>query len=68
MEMLTADGTAVGKVTIPPNRDTPEVGQVIEVRYLYFVGSLVQAVYLGQRFDIGPEACTLAQFKRRQEV
>jgi bifunctional non-homologous end joining protein LigD len=43
----------VGKVTIPPNKDIPEVGSFIEVRYLYAYegGSLFQPTYLGVRND-----------------
>ncbi len=44
----------VGNVTIPPNHDVPDVGQLVEVRYLYAYpngGSLYQPTYLGVRTD-----------------
>lgn len=55
----------VGNVTIPPNRDVPAVGDVVEVRYLYAIagGSLFQPVYLGVRDDIEPGECVVGQLK-----
>jgi len=44
----------VGNITIPPNHDVPDVGQLVEVRYLYAYpngGSLYQPTYLGVRAD-----------------
>mgnify|MGYP003385538889 CR=1 FL=1 len=44
----------VGNVTIPPNHPIPDVGQLVEVRYLYAYkngGSLYQPTYLGLRTD-----------------
>lgn len=44
----------VGNVTIPPNYDVPDIGQIVEVRYLYAYpgeGSLYQPNYLGVRTD-----------------
>ncbi len=58
---LSMDGRFIGNVTIPPNYDVPEPGQVVEVRYLYVNGpdgSLFQPVYLGVRDDITPDECT----------
>ena len=45
----------------------PKVGAIVEVRYLYAFlgGSLFQPVYLGQRDDITPRACTVRQLKYR---
>lgn len=66
VSMKLHDGTAVGSVTIPPNRSIPAAGEVLSVRYLYRGaedGHLVQAVYLGTRDDIAPEACTAAQLR-----
>jgi bifunctional non-homologous end joining protein LigD len=53
VNMGLEDGTDVGSVTIPPNRDIPPVGCLIEVRYLYARrgGCLIQPVYLGERDD-----------------
>lgn len=62
------DGTAVGSVTIPPNKAIPPKGQVVEVRYLYrhdIGGDLVQAVYLHPREDVKPEDCTAKQFRTK---
>jgi bifunctional non-homologous end joining protein LigD len=56
----------VGNVTIPPNHPVPEVGAVVDVRFLYAFkesNSLYQPVYLGQRKDIEPHECILSQLK-----
>lgn len=57
VELIDEDGVtrvSVGRVTIPPNKDVPAVGDLIEVRYLYAFkgGSIFQPVYLGQRNDL----------------
>ena len=62
-----------GNVTIPADQIIPQVGDVVEVRYLYAMpgsGSLYQPVYLGVRDDITPAECTRDQlkFRREQEV
>lgn len=69
------DGTArlaVGSVTIPSNCEVPEVGDVVEVRYLYAYegGRLYQPVYLGTRKDVEPEECGESQrvFKATEEA
>ncbi len=56
---------SVGNVTIPANQAVPPTGSIIEARYLYahVGGSLFQPVYLGQRDDIGLDACTIGQLK-----
>ena len=71
---LIADGSRidVGKVTIPPNKDVPSVGDVVEVRYLYAYsagGSLYQPTYLGVRDDVDVEECLASQriFKASDE-
>ena len=56
----------LGNVTIPPNHAIPLVGAVVEVRYLYAYpegGCLFQPIYLGERDDLDPSACTLSQLK-----
>ena len=55
----------VGNVTIPPNKDIPKAGQVVEVRYLYAYrgGSLFQPTYLGPRTDVLKDECTFSQLK-----
>lgn len=66
----SACGTPLGNVTIPPNQDIPDPGQVIEVRYLYAYrgGSLYQPTYLGLRTDIDPSECVLSQLKYKAEL
>lgn len=59
-----------GNVTIPPNHEIPQTGQVVECRYLYTFresGSIYQPVFLGSRDDIPAEECTTAQLKYRAE-
>jgi len=45
--------TRVGKATIYPNREVPDVGSYVEIKYLYAYkgGSLYQPIYLGERND-----------------
>ena len=68
------NGTLVpaGNVTVPADQLIPQVGDVIEARYLYVMpgsGSLFQPVYLGVRDDITAAECTRDQLKfRREEV
>jgi bifunctional non-homologous end joining protein LigD len=59
----------VGNVTIPANHVVPDVGDVVEVEYLYAYpgGSLFQPVYRGRRTDIDLKDCTLAQLKYKPE-
>jgi len=54
MGKSAAKRIAVGNVTIPSNQSIPEVGDIVEVRYLYYFanGSLFQPVYLGVREDL----------------
>lgn len=53
-----------GNVAIPPNKNVPTVGAVVEIKYLYaYPGSLYQPVYLGVRDDIRPEECLVSQIK-----
>lgn len=61
----------VGNVTVYPNQNIPESGDVVEVKYLYYFqgGSLFQPVLLGPREDMEPDDCTLKQLKiKREEV
>ena len=59
----------VGNVTIPPNKDVPAVGSVIEVRYLYAYegGSLYQPTYKGVRDDVDTEECLMNQLIYKKE-
>lgn len=58
-----------GNVTIPPNHAIPQMGTVVEVRYLYAhreSGAVYQPVYLGPRDDILVEDCMVDQLKYKQ--
>jgi len=64
----------MGSVTIPPNYDIPEHGQLVEVKYLYVVGkrgSLYQPIYLGVRDDVSASECTIEKqhikYKKTEE-
>ncbi len=60
-----------GNVTIPPNHEIPETGNVVEVRYLYAFresGSIYQPVYLGKRSDIPAAECTTDQLKYKADA
>ena len=62
---------AAGNVTIPPNHDLPETGQVVECRYLYAFresGCIYQPVFLGKREDITAQECTTSQLKYKAEA
>lgn len=67
--LILFDGDKVrpaGNVTIPPNHDMPNPGDVVECRYLYAFkesGSIYQPVFLGVRDDIQHTECTTAQLK-----
>ena len=41
----------VGNVTVPPNYTMPDVGDIVEIKYLYFVSKLYQPQYKGIRDD-----------------
>jgi bifunctional non-homologous end joining protein LigD len=67
LRLLNGKGwNPVGNVAIPVNFQVPEVGQVIEIRYLYAFresNALYQPVYLGPRKDIEQHECVLSQLK-----
>ncbi len=58
---------SVGNVTIPPNKDIPVEGAVVEVNYLYYFlgGSLFQPTYKNERNDVLNIECTLRQLKHK---
>jgi bifunctional non-homologous end joining protein LigD len=59
-----------GNVTIPPNHAIPQVGNVVDARYLYALkqsGSIYQPVYLGPRTDIPASECVVEQLKYKSE-
>lgn len=67
LRLLNGKGwNPAGNVTIPANQPIPQVGAVVEIRYLYAYresGSLYQPTYLGQRRDIGQHECVVSQLK-----
>jgi bifunctional non-homologous end joining protein LigD len=60
---------SVGNVTIPPNKDIPAVGSVLEVVYLYAYkgGSVYQAHYGKVRDDVDVSECLMTQLKYKAE-
>lgn len=67
LEMLDEDGnwTRVGNVTIPADREVPEIGAIVDVKYLYAYegGSLFQPTFKGVRTDIPEEECRIDRLK-----
>ena len=66
MEIL--DGSKwifIGNCTIPPNKEVPKLGDIVEIRYLNYQegGALYQPTYLEVRDDTDPEDCVKAQLK-----
>jgi bifunctional non-homologous end joining protein LigD len=57
----------VGNVTVPPNYDMPNLGDYVEIKYLYFNpgGALYQPQYLGVRDDV--EIDLLSSLKPKSE-
>ena len=55
----------VGSVSIPPNKQVPPIGAIIEVQYLYAFkgGSLYQPIYLGVRDDMDIKDAKIEQLK-----
>ncbi len=55
-----------GNVSIPSNHDIPNVGDVVDVRYLHAFpesGAIYQPVYLGKRDDVPTSDCVVTQLK-----
>ena len=55
-----------GNVSIPANHEIPQVGTVVDVRFLYAYRdslALYQPVYLGPRDDVHPGECLVSQLK-----
>lgn len=71
IRLLGDDGwQAAGNVTIPANQSVPQLGQVVEIRYLYAhkeSSVLYQPVFLGLRSDVEPMECLATQLKFKAE-
>ena len=70
LSLLNHEGwQPVGNVTIPANHRVPQVGAVVDTRYLhaYRDGSLYQPVYLGERSDVRQEECVVSQLKFKRD-
>jgi bifunctional non-homologous end joining protein LigD len=71
LELLDTNGTwfSIGNASVSARHDIPNVGALVEVRYLYATAGsqLYQPVYLGPREDITEEECTLSQLKFKKE-
>lgn len=72
LELVSDEGrTFMGKVTIPPNHEIPNEGELVEVRYLYAYkgGCVFQPTYLGKRNDSDLTDATMKQivYKEGQE-
>jgi bifunctional non-homologous end joining protein LigD len=61
---------SVGNVTVYPNQETPAVGSVVEIKYLYWYpdGSLYQPVLLNERDDVDHKECLTSQLKPKQKL
>lgn len=62
----SGDLIPIGNCTIPINHRIPEVGSLVEVKYLYArlpSHALYQPSYLGERSDIRIDECVLSQLK-----
>lgn len=60
----------VGNVMIPPNMDIPNIGNVVEVKYLYAfkaTDALFQPVYIGVRNDVQSFECKIEQLKYKSD-
>ena len=75
LEVIGQDGESrvfMGKVTIPPNKAIPSVGDFVEVRYLYAYkdGAVYQPTYKEKRNDCDLTDATIKQivYKQEQEV
>lgn len=58
-----------GNCTIPPNKEIPEKGNVVEIRMLYCFkgGKIYQPTYLGPRDDIDKKECVVSKLKYKPE-
>ena len=67
VRLMNCEGwVPAGNVTIPINFQVPQVGSVVEIRYLYAFkesGALFQPTYLGTREDVDVSDCKTTQLK-----
>lgn len=61
---------AVGNTTVYANQTMPQVGDIVEVEYLYYYkgGSLFQPVLKGIRNDVDKEECLISKLKLKPET
>lgn len=71
LELIGENGerVGVGKVTIPPNKEIPRVGDFVEVKYLYAYrgGAIFQSEYKWKRKDCDLTDATMKQLKYKRE-
>jgi bifunctional non-homologous end joining protein LigD len=62
-------GVPVGNATLYPNSPVVKVGDIVEIKYLYYYegGSLYQPVLKDVRDDVDASECTLAKLKRKKD-
>jgi bifunctional non-homologous end joining protein LigD len=73
LELIDENGnrTSVGKATIPPNKDMPAIGAVVEVEYLYAhkgTNAIFQSKYLKPRTVVSIAECKLTQLVYKEEL
>lgn len=63
-------GVRVGNATLYPNSPAVKIGDIVEIKYLYYNegGSLYQPVLKEVRDDVDASECTLAKLKRKKDV
>jgi bifunctional non-homologous end joining protein LigD len=61
---------AVGNTTVYANQTMPQVGDIVEVEYLYYYkdGSLFQPVLKGIRNDVDESECLISKLKLKPET
>lgn len=72
LELLSApkgNWVFMGNCTIPPNKEIPKIGSIVEIKMLYCIkgGSFYQPTYLGLRDDVDVEECLMSQVKYKPE-
>jgi len=62
-------GVSVGNATLYPNSPKVKVGDIVEIKYLYYNegGSLYQPVLKEVRDDVYPQECLLSKLKRKKD-